>query len=123
MYAAVCSADVQWGTTGRTPKYRTYATFWNTLWVILGCTKQPLDRCVKVPNVRPFCRTLTAFWAYKYSLPLRAFHELERPSGCQSVPRVFCECFVSVCEVLARFETFCEAKLLQFCFKEVTFDL
>jgi hypothetical protein len=31
---------------------QTYATFWNTPWLISKHTRHPLDRCAKVSNVR-----------------------------------------------------------------------
>jgi hypothetical protein len=61
MYTVVCSVDVLGGTIGRllidsTPysvnSTQTYAIFWNTLWVIPGHTRQPLDWCVIIPDVR-----------------------------------------------------------------------
>ena len=54
MYALQIVQPYSVNSTANVPqKYRMYATFWNTLQVIPRRTKQPLDRCAKVPDVRP----------------------------------------------------------------------
>jgi hypothetical protein len=76
MYAAVFSADVRGRpsdvrsanrTSKRTWDHRTYATFWNTIWVMPGHTRHPLDHCTRttgrmlgLPEVRYSVRELVA---------------------------------------------------------------
>ena len=54
----------------------TYATFWNTLWIIPGRTKQRLDYCVKVPDVRPLVGGPLLSRPINTTLPLRVLHEV-----------------------------------------------
>ena len=100
-------------TGGHTWDHRTYATFWNTLWLLPGRTRQPLDSCVIVPNVRPFGRTsitlpgeLSVALSYKYLYPSTFFTSFQTPLGCWCEFPKCCECFVSVCEVFVCLETF-----------------
>ena len=116
------SADIQWGLpnvcsanriVNIRQKYRTHITFWNTIWLILGRMKQPLDHYVIVLDVRPFGRTsatllgeLLAALSYKYPYPSTFLTSFPMPLGCRCEFPKCCECFVSVCEVFACFETF-----------------
>ena len=75
--------------------------------------RQPLDRCVIVPNVHPFGQTsatlpeeLLAVLSYKYPYPSTFFTSFQMPLGCRCEFPKCCECFVSVCEVFVCFETF-----------------
>ena len=74
--------------------------FGNTLWIILGCTKQPLDRCVKVLDVRCFSGPINT------TLPLRVLHivldALRQPKCSQSVSK----CCERVRVAFASFRTF-----------------
>jgi hypothetical protein len=56
--------------------HRTYATFWNTFWLIPECTRQPLNCWVRTTRRTPFGRTSAAFWAYKYPLPSSCFAQV-----------------------------------------------
>jgi hypothetical protein len=84
MYIAVCSAEVRGGPldvrfTNRTDKHtwdhRTYATFWNILWLIFGLTRQPLDRWTRTTrrtkNLEDtvLCEYLYVFLTYYSRLP------------------------------------------------------
>ena len=61
-------------TGGHTWDHRTYATFWNILWLILGRTRQPLDCWARTTRRTPLGRMSgAAFWAYKYPLPPSCF--------------------------------------------------
>ena len=130
MYVVVCSVNVQWGPPNvcfvnrigrRTWDHRTYATFWNTLWLILERTRQLLDHYVIVPNVRPFGRTsatlpreLLAALSYKYPYPSTFFTSFQTPldSWCE-FPKC-CECFVSMCQVFVCFGMFVRSNSCDF---------
>ena len=64
---------------------RTYATFWNTLWIISGCTMHHLDHCtnntrctLRLADVCCFFRELVATFPCKYPSTL-----LVLPSNCE----------------------------------------
>jgi hypothetical protein len=100
--------------------------FLNTLWLIHGRTRQPLDRWTRNTGRTPLGRTSTAFWAYKYNpTPFVFCISCRHPQAA----RMFPECSQSVLSVLCEhvrgfcvFQNIREVKLLWFCFKEVTFD-
>jgi hypothetical protein len=141
MYAAVCSADVRRGTTGHTlcklnrqtytgpPNVRgtTERTLYceyplDNTWMYEAAI-EPLGKNHRTytpwPDVRYFSRPINSTLASSFS---HHFHTL---LGCQSISRVFfkrCECFVSVCVRRLQARNVREAKLLRFCFKEVTFN-
>jgi hypothetical protein len=65
------------------------------------------------------------FGSINSTLPFRISHHFHMPLGYQSVSRMFSKCFecvVSVCVRRLQVWNIREAKLLRFCFKEVTFD-
>ena len=83
-----------------------------------GPLENSTGRTLGWPYVCYFDRELVADLSYKYPYPLPIFHSFQTPLGCQSVLRVFCEPWWSV----RVFRSIREAELLQFYFKEVTFD-
>jgi hypothetical protein len=129
MYAVVCCTDVRWGTTRRTlykPYWRTYVGppdvryFLNTLWIIPGRTRQPLNHWARTTDVHPLAGCPLLSGPINRALPPRISHSFQNaprlPKCFQSVSKLS-ECLVSV-----RVRNIRNAELLQFCFKEVTFD-
>jgi hypothetical protein len=95
-----------------------YATFRYTHWLILRCTRQPLDHCensigrtLGLEDVFYFSGELVKFVSYKYPLPPYIFLIQTASRLCKNLS------FVSVC---CEFAELTVRRFLKFCFKEIT---